>query len=138
MLLRPRVLIIDDRLTSRRLAMMLSQRIGLDPTAVSTQMEALRELESGKWFSVVLIDLDIPHDPEALECLKSLLRHRKQRGINLPIIAVTAYASQTDRAMCLNEGADDYLSKPYTMAQFSDKVLSWVAEFRIDQNRNVG
>ena len=134
---RPRVLIIDDRSTSRHLAKLLSVRIGLEPTVATTPMEARRELDNGS-FAVVLIDLDVPHDKEGMSCLSHLVRFRQQRGIHLPIIAVTAYASPTDRAMCLRGGADDYLSKPYTIEQFALRVLPWVADATDVERRHVG
>lgn len=44
----------------------------------------------------------------------------------LPIIAVTANAMEDDRRKCLDAGMDDYLSKPYSLAQLEALLARWL------------
>ncbi len=45
----------------------------------------------------------------------------------IPVIALTATASDTDREQCRAAGMDDFLSKPYSQEELSDTLTRWAA-----------
>jgi CheY-like chemotaxis protein len=132
------LLIIDDHPTSKKLASLLLERIGLPSTAVENCEQLNNALQEHK-FSMILLGLRIPYDMEALRCLNCILKFRKQQRQVLPVVAVTAYAAPQDRDLCLKLGADDYLSKPYTSKQFWDMIAKWIFEQKSELKlRDVG
>jgi CheY-like chemotaxis protein len=52
----------------------------------------------------------------------------KQKKPNIPIIAQTAYAAETDRQKCLNAGCDDYISKPTDRIKLIDIIRKYLVE----------
>ncbi len=68
-------------------------------------------------FDVVLLDLTLP-GVDGLQLLTSV----RQRGLRTPILVLTALDTLGDRVAGLNNGADDYLGKPFALAEVSARV----------------
>jgi DNA-binding response OmpR family regulator len=68
-------------------------------------------------YDLVVLDLNLP-GIDGLSVLKNL-RHRKA---NLPVIVLSARSHVEDRVECLDSGADDFLSKPFSFLEFSARV----------------
>jgi CheY-like chemotaxis protein len=69
--------------------------------------QAIKKFEEIKP-DLVLMDLQLSGDMDGLEAVKML----RDRGIQTPIIAVTAYAMVGDRERCIEAGCTDYMPKP--------------------------
>lgn len=78
---------------------------------------AARQAIARDSFSLVLLDLNLP-DGDGLEILRTL----RERGSHLPVICLTARAQETDVVMGLGLGADDYVRKPFGLAELLARV----------------
>jgi DNA-binding response OmpR family regulator len=99
--------------------------------SVGTALEALREVAHFR-FDVVILDLGLP-DLDGSEALKML------RGItDVPVIVATARDDETEIVRLLNAGADDYLTKPFSVGGLTVDPLRRQAELdgaRLDLTR---
>ena len=68
---------------------------------------------------LVILDIMLP-DQSGLEILK-LLRERSSTR-NIPVVMVTAKDSEIDVVKCLDQGADDYISKPFGLMEFISRI----------------
>lgn len=68
---------------------------------------------------VALLDIMLP-DMDGIEVLKAL--RREKRTLHLPVMMLTAKGSEIDKVLGLNEGADDYLAKPFGMMELVARV----------------
>ncbi|MER7682086.1 MULTISPECIES: response regulator transcription factor [unclassified Streptomyces] len=85
--------------------------------SVGTALEALREVAHFP-FDVVILDLGLP-DLDGAEALKML------RGItDVPVIVATARDDETEIVRLLNDGADDYLTKPFSVEHLSARMAA--------------
>ena len=66
---------------------------------------------------MLLLDLGLPHK-SGLELLSGLRR----RGLDLPVLVITARDSVADRVKGLDAGADDYLVKPFDLDELSARI----------------
>jgi two-component system response regulator TctD len=71
----------------------------------------------GGGFDLVVLDLNLPKR-SGLELLEQL----RARGDATPVLVLTALADVTDRVRGLKAGADDYLPKPFDVAEFEARV----------------
>ncbi|MEU6080674.1 response regulator transcription factor [Streptomyces sp. NPDC047108] len=85
--------------------------------SVGTALEALREVAHVR-FDVVVLDLGLP-DLDGAEVLKML------RGVtDVPVIIATARDEESEIVRLLNDGADDYLVKPFSVDHLSARIAA--------------
>jgi DNA-binding response OmpR family regulator len=63
-------------------------------------------------FDLAIVDIGLPRDDGL-----TLVRELRRRGINLPVLMLTARDGLSDRVTALDLGADDYLTKPFQVAE---------------------
>ncbi|TDF97118.1 response regulator transcription factor [Paenibacillus piri] len=121
----PRVLIIeDDTIIGEMLKLYLSEE-DFVVHRVETGHDSFHALDAFKP-DVILLDLILPDVDGAELC--SLLRNRTP----VPILIVSMKNKVTDRIQALSSGADDYLSKPFSMQELKARII---AQLRRSQTR---
>jgi signal transduction histidine kinase/CheY-like chemotaxis protein/HPt (histidine-containing phosphotransfer) domain-containing protein len=118
------VLLAEDNLVNREVATAMLLNLGVRLITACNGAEAVA-LSGNRDFDLVLMDCQMPV-MDGYEAT-ALIRQREAGGPrHLPIIALTANAMGGDREKCLAAGMDDYLTKPYTLAQLESKLAQWL------------
>jgi PAS domain S-box-containing protein len=121
------VLSIEDHPSNRKLvAQALGDRRHLRLVEASTGTEGLR-LARDERPAVVLLDLDLP-DIDGFAVLRQL--RSEDWGQDLPVVAVTAKASDRDRRRMADEGFDGWLTKPLDVSELQERVDSLILRGR--------
>ncbi|MGI0480196.1 winged helix-turn-helix domain-containing protein [Geminocystis sp. CENA526] len=113
-----RILLIEDEELIRNMIALNLEEEGYEVIKTSNGREALNILErqqlpsSGDNIDMVILDLMLP-EVNGLDICR-LLRYR---GNMIPILILSAKAAETDRVLGLEVGADDYLTKPFSMRE---------------------
>ena len=99
--------------------MALTQRLSSEGYEIESAKDGERGLALGvsQRFDVIVLDLMLPRKNGFDVC-----RDLRQRGINTPIIMLTARGQVVDRVVGLKLGADDYLSKPFAMMELLARI----------------
>lgn len=111
-----RVLIVEDEEDIAFPLVRTLEREGYDVRWVDTGEKALGQLGTDP-AEVVILDLGLP-DMDGLEVCKQA----RASGYQGAIMIVTARAGELDRVVGLDYGADDYLSKPFGLAELQARV----------------
>ncbi len=122
-----RVLVVEDEPDIGQLLIMHLTDMGVDARLCSDGELALRLLLSEYW-DLVLLDLRLPGIDGVEVC-----RRLRAEGIAVPILMLTAKTSELDRVMGLEIGADDYITKPFSVMEVMARVRATVR--RVDLER---
>jgi DNA-binding response OmpR family regulator len=110
------ILVAEDQADIRELIVLNLQQAGHAVTAVADGLAALaHEIERAS--DLLVLDLMMP-GLDGLELCKAL----RARGRATPILMLTAKSTELDRVLGLELGADDYLTKPFSMAELLARV----------------
>jgi DNA-binding response OmpR family regulator len=104
---KPRVLLVDDESAITINLAAFLERCGFATAVASDGEEALEQVEAATP-DLVVLDVLMPKMDG-----RQVLRHLRQAGDWTPVILLTQVGESTERAMALEEGADDYLNKPF-------------------------
>jgi two-component system, sensor histidine kinase and response regulator len=121
---RRAVLLVEDNPVNQQVAQAMLIKLGMPMVLASNGEEAL-ELVKTRDFDLILMDCQMPV-MDGYEATAAIRRLPDGRGEHLPIIALTANAMQGDRQKCLEAGMDDFLSKPYSLAQLQATLARWL------------
>jgi len=102
----PTVLVVEDERDIRDLLRRYLERASYSVITAATGSEAMRAIEAGA-ANLVLLDLGLP-DIDGLDLL------RLSKSMGTPVIALTARSAVEDRIRGLQQGADDYVTKPFS------------------------
>ncbi len=106
-----RILLAEDNPVNQKLALRMLEKMGHSVTVVSNGKQALESLELNS-YDVFITDIQMP-EMDGYEATRTIRRKEEQTGRSrIPIIAMTAYAMESDRELCMSAGMDGYVSKP--------------------------
>lgn len=115
-----KILLIEDDLDLGNGVRIALSELGMDVVWVRTLEDANRSL-SHDGCDLVLLDLGLP-DGDGLQLLGRLRRSRVAGEAGLPVLILSARDSVADRLSGLDGGADDYLVKPFVLAELLSRV----------------
>jgi CheY-like chemotaxis protein len=117
-----RILLVEDNPVNQLVAKGMLSKLGCDVTISSHGGEALEQLERGH-FELVLMDCNMPvmDGYEASRQIRS-----SGRWPQLPIVALTANAMPEERERCRAAGMNDYLAKPFRLAELMGVLDQWI------------
>ena len=110
------ILVAEDQVDIRDLIVLNLRQAGYGVTAVADGAAALAR-EEERASDLLVLDLMMPQ-LDGLEVCKAL----RARGRATPILMLTAKSTELDRVLGLELGADDYLTKPFSMAELLARV----------------
>lgn len=111
----PKILIVDDDPSIRRLLAMTLAFAGFMTETAATAKEGLRK-GSDEYFHLILLDLGLP-DMSGIQFLE---RYRVDE--QTPVIVVSAIHDNSDKIAALNVGADDYVTKPFNTDELIARI----------------
>jgi DNA-binding response OmpR family regulator len=119
-----RILLVDDEQSIQTLLSYPLRKDGYHVTSALDGSEALQRFEEGR-FDLVILDLMLPR-LDGVEVCRQLRSHSQ-----VPIIMLTAKGSETDKVAGLEVGADDYITKPFSMREFRSRVKAALRRSRM-------
>ena len=111
------IFLVDDDDGSREAMARTLERVGYEVRAFPEAEEALEHLRAGETVDAVVSDVRMP-GMDGYE----LLREVRAQWPSLPFLLVTAFADVEDAVAALQEGADDYLTKPVKVQELRQRV----------------
>ncbi|MDX2245265.1 MAG: ATP-binding protein [Bacteroidia bacterium] len=118
-----RILIVDDEPVNLQVVKNHLSGSRYDLTLAITGEEALRAMESGKKYDLVLLDIMMPEMSGFVVCQRI---REKYLPSELPVIMITAKNQVADLVEGFSSGANDYLPKPFTRDEFLARVKTHI------------
>lgn len=115
-----RVLVVEDDTAIAEYVSRSLREAGYE-TQIARSAEAAERLLSTEPFDATVLDLGLP-DRDGFE-LMSRLRHQ---GISVPMLILSARRSVDDRVRGLEQGGDDYLTKPFAVAELTARIRNLI------------
>lgn len=111
-----RILVVED---SRRLAGIIKRGLQEDAYAVDNAYdgEEAQYMAETTPFDLIILDIMLPKKDGLTVC-----RELRAKGINTPILMLTAKDTTEDKVTGLDSGADDYLVKPFAFAELMARI----------------
>jgi PAS domain S-box-containing protein len=118
-----KILVVDDNIMNRMVATFILKEYGALYSEAGDGAEAIEHLKNNAC-DLVLLDIQMPvlNGYEAIKVIRDELK------LNIPIVALTANVIKGEKEKCIEEGMDDYLSKPFEEEQFVQMVSYWLGK----------
>lgn len=115
-----RILVVEDEPQMRSMITDNLEFDGYRVTAVASGEEAMAAM-NGQQFALLLVDMMLP-GMSGFDVCQAL----RARGNHVPIVVLTALTEERDRVRGLDIGADDYVSKPFSVRELLARVRAQV------------
>ncbi len=131
-----RVLVAEDNPVNQKLITEVLRIFDCDLTLVENGRKAVSMNEKNQ-YDMILMDCQMP-EMDGFQATGIIRSQERESGVEegVVIVALTANARREDRDKCLACGMNDYLSKPFTIAQLRDVILKWYS-VTIENETNV-
>jgi len=123
-----RILLAEDSQTNALVATGFLKAVGAKVDVATNGLEVLEAAANHK-YDIIVMDVSMP-EMDGIEATEAL-RARPGWTQSVPIVALTANASQEDKQACLAVGMTDFLTKPIERS----KLIKGVAQLLVDQRR---
>lgn len=128
-----KVLIVDDEEHIRELIKFNLKKEGYDIEIAINGVEALNIIREIK-FDLILLDLMLP-EIDGLEVCKEIRRNEETSDI--PVMMITAKGEEFDKVLGLELGADDYITKPFSIRELMARVKALLRRSNFKKEENI-
>lgn len=112
------VLIVEDNPTNQMVIQLILSRQGYKVFITSNGQEAIDFIQSDEApVDIILMDVSMPV-MDGLTTTKLM----RQKGIDIPIVALTAHTSNEDKCSCLDVGMNDFVTKPVRTKEITEAI----------------
>src|SRR5690242_9516602 len=126
-----RILLVDDEQSVQTLLSYPLRKDGYDVVSARDGQEAMQRFTEGR-YDLVILDLMLPRLDGIEVCRR--MRSRSQ----VPIIMLTAKGDEIDKVVGLEMGADDYITKPFSVREFRSRVKAALRRSRMGGETSEG
>src|SRR5438477_9092046 len=124
-----RILVVEDETTIAEAVSYALQEAGYEVDAVGDGRDALEAVRARR-YDLMILDLMLPGISGLEVC-----REARAEG-DLPIVMLTARDAESDRVLGLDLGADDYVTKPFSVAELVSRVRALLRRREPDRGRS--
>jgi two-component system sensor histidine kinase/response regulator len=124
-----RVLVVEDNPVNQKVALMLLGKLGIHAEIAQNGLEGV-EKSASLPYDAIFMDCQMPE----MNGYEATVQIRRTAGPNqrTPIIAMTAQAINGSREFCLDQGMDDFVSKPIQPDDLVRVLDAWLPQIRED------
>jgi CheY-like chemotaxis protein len=117
-----RILLVEDNPVNRMVVMELLEKLNIQVDVAENGATALSKIQAHQ-YDGVLMDVQMPvmDGCQATQRIKEIEAHK-----SLPVIAITASATHTDRLKCMESGMVDFISKPILPETLYNVLIKWI------------
>lgn len=121
-----KVLIVEDNIMNQVVMQKLLKIVKIYSEIAENGEIALEKYKNNE-YDLILMDIQMPI-MNGYETAKNIREYEKKNNKHIPIIALTAYAMQSDREKCIDAGMDDYMSKPVIKNELFETIEKYISE----------
>ena len=125
-----KVLVAEDCKDHQKLLAFYLRKFGLDITIVDNGRAAVDAALTGE-FDLIIMDVQMP-ELDGLSATKEL----REKGSNLPILALTASTSEDEQQECFAAGYTGHVSKPFSTKDLIEELRKYFSETEEDQGNS--
>lgn len=115
------ILLVEDYAPNILVAGTLLERFGYEYDTAVNGIDALEKAKARR-YDAIIMDVQMP-GMDGFAATRAIRDYEQAFGLpRVPIIALTAYALNSDRARCLEAGMDDYIAKPFSEDELQRKL----------------
>ena len=120
-----KVLVAEDNLVNQEVAHAVLLACGCEVSLADNGRKALQAIQNDD-FDVVFMDCQMP-EMDGYAATRAI-RALEEQGMlrHIPIVALTAHATEADRQRCLEAGMDSFLTKPFTQIALRKELARWL------------
>ncbi|MCV2403517.1 response regulator [Marinomonas sp. C2222] len=117
------LLLAEDNEINQQVAVGMLNYLGITLDLVKTGKDAIDAMKNTTSYDGILMDLHMP-EMDGLEATRIIRQNPKWQ--NIPIIAMTASSTSSDKEQCNKAGMNDHIAKPIMPADLLSKVARWI------------
>jgi two-component system chemotaxis response regulator CheY len=121
-----KLLVVDDSMLIRKIVKAVADALKLEAMEASDGVEALQRLEESYGeINLVLLDWNMPQK-NGYEVLVEIKQDERYKRI--PVMMVTTEGQKSSIVAAVRAGADNYLTKPFTIEELESKIMECLDE----------
>ncbi|MBU1168191.1 MAG: response regulator [Proteobacteria bacterium] len=113
------ILVAEDNKVNQTLAVKMLTKMGHNPEIADDGLSVIEKIDS-KTYDIVFMDMQMPK-MDGLEAT----RYIRNKGLKIPVVAMTANVFESDREACKQAGMDDFIAKPFKREAIRDILYTY-------------